>query len=125
MFSALVRAEHSATQFKASMGVRRKPPALFYVRGAMIFLALLLPLLSLVPLGWLWLWQHGYALYWLAAAFTISLIAHLVQYLALRGGWRSTALTDDAAPTPGDPGWTAREQAAWAAVEAIAVGVRP
>ena len=90
----------------------------------MIFLALLLPMLSLVPLGWLWLWQRGYALYWLAAAFTISMIAYLVQFLAVRGGWRSTALRD-AAPTPGDPGWTVREQAAWAAVEAIAIGVRP
>jgi predicted GTPase len=91
----------------------------------MTFLALLLPMLSLLPLGWLWLWERGYALYWLAAAFSISVIAFLVQFLALRGGWRSTALTDDVAPKPGDPGWTMREQAAWAAVEAIAVGVVP
>src|SRR5262249_4146693 len=69
--------------------------------------------------------QRGYALYWLAAAFAISVTAFLVQYLALRGGWRSTALSDDAGPSPGDPGWTVREQAACAAVEAIATSVPP
>ena len=42
-----------------------KGRAFLYLRGAMIFLALLLPMISLLPLGWLWLWERGYALYWL------------------------------------------------------------
>jgi hypothetical protein len=107
---------------------KRKGPALLYLRGAMIFLALLLPLLSLLPLGWYWLWQNGYALYWLAAAFVISACAFLVQLLALRrsvGQIPITTLTEDASAAPADPGWTAREQAAWGAVEAIAADVRP
>jgi hypothetical protein len=51
----------------------------------MLFLALLLPMASLLPLGWLWLWQQGYALYWLAAAFGIAAIVYVVQSSALRG----------------------------------------
>jgi predicted GTPase len=92
----------------------------------MIFLALLLPLLSLLPLGWLWLWQKGYALYWLAAAFGVGALAYGLQALALRK-------TADEATVEGptqdgdaaDPGWTARERAAWAAVERLAANVRP
>ena len=36
-----------------------KGRAFLYLRGAMIFLALLLPMISLLPLGWLWLWERG------------------------------------------------------------------
>ena len=61
-----------------------KGKAFLYLRGAMIFLALLLPMISLLPLGWLWLWERGYALYWLAAAFSLSIIAYAVQAIALR-----------------------------------------
>ncbi len=93
----------------------------------MIFLALLLPLLSLLPLGWLWLWQHGYALYWLAAAFAISACAYLVQVYVLRRTVAQTPISETSAEAAAlaDPGWTAREQAAWAAVEAIGAAVRP
>jgi uncharacterized protein len=107
--------------------VRQRGTALVYLRGAMIFLALLLPLLSLLPLGWLWLWQHGYALYWLAAAFAISACAYLVQVYVLRRTVAQTPISETSAEAAAlaDPGWTAREQAAWAAVESIAAGVRP
>ena len=37
--------------------------------------AVALPLLLVVPFGWLWLWERGYSLYWFAAALLISLIA--------------------------------------------------
>ena len=56
----------------------------------MIFLALLLPMMSLLPLGWLWLWERGYALYWLAAAFSLSVIAYTVQVIALRRTLKQT-----------------------------------
>ena len=36
-----------------------KRRAFLYLRGVMMFLALLLPMISLLPLGWLWLWQRG------------------------------------------------------------------
>lgn len=109
--------------------VRRKSKALLYLRGVMILLALLVPLLSLLPLGWLWLWQNGYALYWMAGAFTVAFGAYLVQALALRRSVAETGevLTESAddAVMPGDPGWTEREHAAWAAVEKLAADVKP
>ncbi len=107
--------------------MRRKGRALLYLRGVMIFLALLLPMISLLPLGWLWLWQKGYALYWLAGAFTLSIFGYLLQARALHKSVTETAKThliEDAEAVPPDPGWTAREQAAWAAVEAVAADVR-
>lgn len=105
-----------------------KGKARLYLRGVMIFLALLLPLISLLPLGWLWLWQHGYALYWLAAAFSLSVVGYLVQAAALRKTIKQSPeleLRDDIDAMPPDPGWTAREQAAWSAVEAVAADVEP
>jgi uncharacterized protein len=106
--------------------VAAKGRASLYLRGAMIFLALLLPMLSLLPLGWLWLWERGWALYWVAAAFTLSVIAFAAQAITLRRTLRQVPEPvepiDKVAP---DPSWTAREQAAWTAVEAIAADVRP
>ena len=61
-----------------------KGKAFLYLRGAMIFLALLLPMVSLMPLGWLWLWQRGYALYWLAAAFSLAIVGYVAQVITLR-----------------------------------------
>ncbi len=106
------------------MAVRGR--ASLYLRGAMIFLALLLPMLSLLPLGWLWLWERGWALYWVAGAFTLSIVAFTAQAMALRRTLKEVPepveATDKVAP---DPTWTAREQAAWTAVEAIAANVKP
>ena len=42
---------------------------------AILALAVLLPLLALVPLGWAWLWERGYALYWLGGALLSSILA--------------------------------------------------
>jgi uncharacterized protein len=105
-----------------------KGKAFLYLRGAMIFLALLLPMISLLPLGWLWLWERGYALYWLAVAFSLSIIAYAAQVIALRRTLKQTPVpaTDEAAASvTADPSWTAREQAAWTAVETIASNVKP
>ena len=35
-----------------------------YSRLVLLAVALLLPAASLIPLGTLWLWQHGYIVYW-------------------------------------------------------------
>lgn len=103
-----------------------KGRAFLYLRGAMIFMALLLPMLSLVPLGWLWLWERGWALYWVAGALSLSFIAYAIQFLALRRTLRETAEPVEPRETvAADPSWTAREQAAWTAVEAIAANVKP
>lgn len=103
-----------------------KGRASLYLRGAMIFLALLLPMLSLLPLGWLWLWERGWALYWVAGAFTLSAVAFTVQAIALRRTLREAPEPVEAMDeVAADPSWTAREQAAWTAVEAIAANVKP
>ena len=71
-----------------------KGRAFLYLRGAMIFLALLLPMISLMPLGWLWLWERGYALYWLAAAFSLAIAGYVAQVITLRKTLRETAEPD-------------------------------
>lgn len=109
------------------MSAKRRGAALFYLRSVMISLALLLPLLSLLPLGWLWLWQQGYALYWLAGALALAACAYVVQAFVLRRSLPQIPtgdLAEDAGAAQADPGWTAREQAAWVAVEEIAAAVR-
>jgi uncharacterized protein len=103
-----------------------KGRANIYLRGAMIFIALLLPMISLLPLGWLWLWERGWALYWVAAALSLGALAYTAELITLRRTLRQAPEpiedVDNVAP---DPSWTAREQAAWTAVEAIAANVRP
>jgi membrane protein implicated in regulation of membrane protease activity len=54
-------------------------PAVFYFRVAMAALALLLPLISLIGLGSLWLWQNGYVLYWALAACSITLLTYAIE----------------------------------------------
>ncbi|MFX9058077.1 hypothetical protein ABTN75_19590, partial [Acinetobacter baumannii] len=44
----------------------------------LLALALLLPALSLIPLGSIWLWQKGYVLYWAGATFVVASLAFLL-----------------------------------------------
>lgn len=48
-------------------------------RALLILLGLLLPTLSLVPFGSIWLWQQGYLIYWAAAACLVIVATYLVQ----------------------------------------------
>jgi len=53
-----------------------------YSRLVLLAVALLLPAISLIPLGSLWLWQHGYILYWaLAACVVIGVVYYLQKRL--------------------------------------------
>ena len=55
------------------------PLRLFFV-----FLGLLLPTLALLPLGSLWLWQHGYLIYWALATLLCTALAFVsVSYTHL------------------------------------------
>ena len=83
--------------------------ALGISRLVLLAVALLLPALSLVPLGSIWLWQHGYVLYW---ALAMSVVVAGVYYLERRlivplpvGG---TTGVDDA-QDHGDGAWTPRQ----------------
>lgn len=92
----------------------------------MIALALLLPAVSLIPLGSLWLWEKGYLLYWVGAALLLSVTSFLVQLWMVRGTDRPSldATSSQASASP-DQSWTPRETEAWTAVEALASKADP
>lgn len=49
------------------------------LRIFVVLLGLLLPTLALIPLGSLWLWQHGYLLYWALATLVCTGLAFLFE----------------------------------------------
>src|SRR6185312_2984105 len=53
------------------------------LRLAIVFLGLLLPTLALIPLGSLWLWQHGYLIHWAIATLACTLIAYIFERTTL------------------------------------------
>lgn len=87
-----------------------------------IVAGLFLPTLSLVPLGGLWLWEHGFLLHWaIGAAVAVGL-----AYAFLRGLQRpprpKPGLEEGAveAGDGGDPGWSTIEAQAWTDVQRVA-----
>ncbi len=96
----------------------------------LVAIGLLIPALSLIPLGSIWLWQHGYLLYWTAFAFLAVMAVYLTQ----------RRLLPDATPRPervGEPslpdedefardlGWSPAEELAWKDVQALARTANP
>lgn len=53
--------------------------ALSPLRLFVVLTGLLLPTLALIPLGSLWLWQHGYLLHWAIATLVCTLIAFVFE----------------------------------------------
>lgn len=96
------------------------------VRRALIGLGVLLPTLSLVPFGSLWLWQHGLLLYWGIAAVAVTGVFYAYQAWLLaprrEAGKAGSAAGDRAEEAP-DEAWSPREEAAWRDVLAIADSV--
>ena len=93
--------------------------------GAVAFaIGIALPLLLAVPLGWLWLWERGWTLYYIGAALGISAIAFGVRLWVTRRLRRELA-DGAAAADPSAVLRAPREQAAKQAVEAIAAKVEP
>jgi predicted GTPase len=94
-----------------------------YSRVALLVVALLLPAASLIPLGSLWLWEHGYIIYWaigtcLAVSGTYYLQSRLIVPLP------PEAVLDLAATDPGDANWAPRQASAWADVMTLASSVK-
>jgi predicted GTPase len=78
---------------------------------ALLAIALLLPAASLIPLGTLWLWEHGYILDW--ALGTVVVVAgayYLQRNLIVPVPATSPDLED---VDSGDEGWTPRQAEAW------------
>jgi predicted GTPase len=89
----------------------------------LVGLTLLLPMLSLVPLGSLWLWQNGYVLAWAL----VMLVLVSICFLFLRRLIRP-AREPVASEQPDDVGretWNARQEQAWDDVKAFADSVDP
>ena len=83
---------------------------------------LALPTLTLIPLGSIYLWQHGWLLYWAIIATILVLIAYAVQRTLLPEHTAPTTTREpnsDATEIP-DPTWTPLETKAWADVEVVA-----
>jgi hypothetical protein len=98
-----------------------------YIGIAALIVGAGVPLLVLIPFGWWWLWQNGYALWWLAGALIVSLIAFGVRVWALRRIERTLAEADAQRRGALDVSATLapREIAAWQAVEEMASKVDP
>ena len=104
--------------------MKRPTRALTYLRTAMLTIALALPVLSLILLGSLWLWEKGYVVYWAIAACLIVAFVYALERWLLRETVASASTAIDPAWEP-DPSWTGRETAAWDAVQTIASNIDP
>jgi uncharacterized protein len=106
--------------------VKKRRQAIFYFRVAMAAVALLLPMLSLVVMGSIWLWQHGYVLYWALAACSITLITYALERWLFGFDSPDTApSTEPTAADAGNAGWSTRETAAWSEIIELSKQVRP
>jgi uncharacterized protein len=106
--------------------MKKKRQAIFYFRVAMAAMAFFLPLLSLVVMGSIWLWQHGYVLNWALAACTITLITYAIERWVFGVDLAETApVSDKNAEDIADAGWSARETAAWSEIVTLSKQVRP
>jgi uncharacterized protein len=106
--------------------MKQKRKAVFYFRLAMALVALFLPLLSLTLLGSLWLWQHGYVLYWALGACSITLVTYAIERWLFRVDLPETApAAESISEDTADAGWSARETAAWVEVVSLSKQLRP
>ena len=94
-----------------------------YSRVVLLVVALLLPAASLIPFGSIWLWEHGYILYW---AVGTCVVVTGVYYLEKRliVPMPSGAPLDDEMADRGDAAWTPRQAEAWGDVMRLASEVR-
>lgn len=88
---------------------------------------LALPSLSLLPLGGMYLWEHGMLIHWAIGALAVVLVGYAIHaYLNAKSRRASTSPpspADEAAEHGADPRYTPIEAAAWKDVRAIATGV--
>jgi hypothetical protein len=58
---------------------RRMNDALSPLRLVIVLMGLLLPTVALIPLGSLWLWQHGYLVHWAVATLACTAFAFIFE----------------------------------------------
>lgn len=110
----------SEDQIKGSpKPVRLTSPTQRILAGA----AILLPTLTLVPLGGLYLWEYGLVLWWALGALVLATSMSLGLRWTLRRTPITTKVLPDGALAKGDEHWTKAEEEAWQDVLAIAARV--
>ncbi len=110
--------------------MRRDSPALRVLRLSLIGIGLSLPMLSLVPLGSLWLWERGLLIWWAGAACISTVLAWGLQRWLLspiKPPPVEPAVSDTEADSDetADASWTPGERAAWQRVQEIVKAVDP
>ena len=100
-------------------------PAQQKTRIILIAAALLLPSLSLLPLGGLFLYQNGWLLYWALAALAVALSGFLVERAWMSSGKRRLAKLEAADERLRREGHLTLSDRAWGDVRAIASKVDP
>lgn len=110
--------------------MRRDSPALRVLRLSLVGLGLALPVLSLVPLGSLWLWERGLLVWWAGAACVTTGLAWALQRwllapLKLAPNDLPAADHDETVDAGVDATWTPGERAAWQRVQEVARAVDP
>jgi predicted GTPase len=100
----------------------RNRPAMRIPRIVLLVVALLLPTVSLLPLGTLWLWEHGYILYWAGGTcMAVTAVYYLQKRLILP---LPAEAANEEATEPNSAAWTPRQTEAWADVMRLADSVR-
>ena len=114
----------------------RKSRAIHWQRLILSVAALLVPSLTLIPLGGWLLWEKGWLLYWAFGALSFILIITLLEWRWQKANEKAAAAThaareaesaaeDGEGPATGGDAFIDRERRAWRAVRRIAVNVDP
>ncbi|OYW56849.1 MAG: hypothetical protein B7Z29_02195 [Hyphomicrobium sp. 12-62-95] len=100
-------------------------PAQRKTRIILLMLALLLPTLSLIPLGGLYLYEHGFLLPWAVAALVVAAAGFLIERRWMTSGERRLAKMEAADERRRRDGHLTLSDRAWADVRTIAAKVDP
>ncbi len=100
-------------------------PAQHKTRIILLVLALLLPTLSLIPLGGLYLYEHGWLLPWAIAALAVAAVAFLAERRWMTSGARRLAKLEATDEQRRREGHLTLSDRAWGDVRAIAAKVDP
>lgn len=88
------------------------------LRALMLGLAVFFPMLTLIPLGSIWLWQHGLLLYWVGGALLFTAMFYILESRLLPARHKIVS------PSSFDNnGYSERQMAALAAVQQMADNV--
>jgi uncharacterized protein len=103
--------------------VSKPDSGLGYSRAALLVVALVLPAVSLLPFGSLWLWQHGYIIHWaIGTCIAVTAVYYLQKRLIVP--LPAAGPTDHEIEDPGDAGWTSLQAEAWNDVMRLASQVK-